>query len=1556
MNIPSGFSPTNGSEIAIIGLAGRFPEAKNIEEFWNNLQSGVNSISFFTDEELLSSGIDTDVFNNPEYVRAKAVLEDAELFDASFFGFNPREAEITDPQHRIFLECAWEALEKAGYNSEIYKGSIGVFAGSNLSGYLLNVYLNQNIRNSLDEHQLTIAGDKDYLATRTSYKLNLTGPSYTVQTACSTSLVAVHLACQSLLNGECDVALAGGVAISASRKAGYIYQEGGIGSPDGFCRAFDARAQGTVSGEGVGIVVLKRLEDALTDGDFVHAIIKGSAINNDGSNKVSYTAPRIDGQAKVIKTAQVVAEVEPETITYIETHGTGTTLGDPIEIAALTQAFQSSTQKKGFCAIGSLKTNIGHLDAAAGVAGLIKTVLALKHKQIPPSLHFEEPNPQIDFANSPFYVNTSLSEWQVNGIKRRAGVSSFGIGGTNAHVILEEAPIVETSSSSRPWQLLLLSAKTKTALETATANLADHLQQHPNSHLADVAHTLAVGRRAFDHRRMLVCQNLDDAVKALKSQELQGVFTHYQEPCYRPVVFMFPGQGSQYVNMGRELYDTEQIFRSQIDYCSELLKPHLGMDLRDVLYQSAAQNQDAEKHLRQTAIAQPALFVLEYALAQLWMAWGVRPQAAIGHSIGEYVAACLSGVFSLEDALELVATRGQLMQQLPPGAMLAVPLPESELQPWLGEELAIAAHNAPSLCVVSGTISAINHLQRQLSQQGVECRLLHTSHAFHSEMMNPIIKPFTEYVRKVKLNSPKIPFISNVTGTWITATEATDANYWGRHLRQTVRFADGVAMFLQQPEQILLEVGSGRTLSTLIRQRSQLNEQHLVLSSLRHPKEQYSDIAFFLNTMGRLWLAGVEIDWSNFYAGERRQRIPLPTYPFERQKYWIDAQSKTFSMAQTPKTSDKLEPDIADWFYIPVWKQSILLKSIENDTPKEEKSCWLIFIDEYGVGDAIAFRLAQEGQDIITVKVGKQFTKLSKCPTDRLRQHAYCINPRQRDDYEALLKELRVLNYTPQKIAHLWSITPHNQTSSAIDSWESSQDLGFYSLLFLTQAIGDITDPLQLFLVTNNLYNVIGDEILYPEKATVIGASKVIGQEYLNITCRSIDVIFPQLPKQQENLVEQIVAEFTAQSTDLAVAYRGNHRWVRDFEAVRLETVSSEKMRLRQGGVYLITGGLGGIGLSLAEYLARTVQAKLILTGRSCLPEKDKWEQWLATHEPHDTISQKIKKIQVLQQLGAEVLVSHADVTNVEQMQALKTQIYKRFGEIHGIVHAAGIAGGGIIQLKTSEVANSVLAPKVKGTLVLDTVFQDGKLDFLVLFSSLSSILGGLGQVDYCAANAFLDEFAHSNYFKQKPLTIAINWCGWQDVGMLANTAVPEELKRLRQEDIDEAMTSQEGVDAFSRILQSGLPQIAVSKRNLETEIQQSYSKIHLEKELANIQEELEKVNISTPLHSRPLLGNNYVAPRTSVEQTIANIWQQLLGIEQVGIYDNFFELGGHSLLATQIISHLRKAFQVDLPLRSLFDEPTIAGTSGYIENVRETAKKLLVFSSTALSHEEIEL
>jgi len=834
--------------IAIIGMSGKFPNAKNIEEFWQNLKNGVESISFFNDQDLLST--DPKLLANPDYVKAFGALADIEWFDANFFGFNAREAEVMDPQHRLFLETAWEAIESAGYNPEIYNGQIGVYAGASVNSYWLNnLAHNQELSQLVSDFQILLGNDKDFVSTRVSYKLNLKGPSINVSTACSTSLVAVQMACQSLLNYQCDMALAGGVAIRTPQKQGYLYQKGMILSPDGHCRTFDAQAKGTVGGSGVGIVVLKRLSEAIADRDFIYALIRGAAINNDGAAKIGYTAPSIDGQAAVIIEAQSLAGINPSTISYIEAHGTGTELGDPIEIAALSQAFgtnniqaQEQSQQRNFCAIGSLKTNVGHLDTAAGVAGLIKTALALHHQQIPPSLHFQQPNPKIDFDHSPFFVNTTLQDWESKHSPRRAGVSSFGIGGTNAHVVLEEAPQIpelELSSESRRFQLLLISAKTSTALDKATTNLAHHLQTSQQK-LADIAYTLKMGRQSFQYRRMLVCENTTEAIANL--QDSPKLLSQRTEATNTPVVFMFSGQGTQYVNMGKDLYDHEVVFREYFDRCCNILIPILGNDLRQIIYPNADLAESSTHQLQQTAIAQPAIFAIAYALAQQWIAWGVPPKAMIGHSIGEYVAACLSGVMTLKEALTLVAIRGRLMQQLPAGAMLAIPLTEKEIEPWLDSGLSIAAINSSNLCVVSGEIEAIDQLEQKLKYQEVDCRRLHTSHAFHSSMMEPILAEFRSHIAKVCLNPPQIPYISNISGQWITTREATDPDYWVRHIRQPVNFAAGLQILLKETQQVLLEIGAGRTLSTLAKRHSDKKLEQVVLTSLRHPQEQQSDL------------------------------------------------------------------------------------------------------------------------------------------------------------------------------------------------------------------------------------------------------------------------------------------------------------------------------------------------------------------------------------------------------------------------------------------------------------------------------------------------------------------------------------------------------------------------------------------------------------------------------------------------------------------------------------------------------------------------------------------
>jgi acyl transferase domain-containing protein len=1519
----------HGDEIAIIGMAGRFPHAATIAAFWHNLCAGVESITPLSDQELLDAGVDPALIALPQYVKVSAALDGIEWFDAAFFGFSPREADVMDPQHRLFLECAWDALENAGYDTQTYRGRIGVYASVSTNSYALNLYARPDLVGLVSPFQIGLGNNKDHLATRVSYKLNLRGPSVNVQTACSSSLVATHLACQSLLNGECTLALAGGVCITLPQRRGYLYQEGGIDSPDGHCRAFDAQARGTVSGNGVGIVVLKRLTDALADGDCIHALIKGSAINNDGSSKAGYTAPSIPAQADVIAEALAVARVSAETIGYVEAHGTGTPIGDPIEIAALTQAFRASTQRTGFCAIGAVKTNIGHLDAAAGVASLIKTALVLEHGLIPPSLHFQEPNPNIDFAHSPFSVNTTLAAWPTSATPRRAGVSSFGIGGTNAHLILEAAPAAAPSGAARPWQLLVLSAKTPSALDAATANLAEHLGQHAELNMADLAYTLCNGRRAFAHRRALLCRDRADALAALADPA--RLWTGFHEGGQPSVVFLFPGQGAQHRGMAAELYRAEPVFRAQVDQCAELLAPHLGCDLRELLYPhdegrrtndegSSSSfvfrlSSDSGDLLDQTQYAQPALFVIAYALAQLWMSWGVRPQALLGHSIGEYVAACLSGVFALDDALALVAARGRLMQPLPAGAMLAVPLGESELRPLLGAELSIAAINAPRACVVSGCVAAIAALERQLTEQGLDTRRLHTSHAFHSPMIDPIIEPFAALVRRIPLNRPTIPFVSNLTGTWISPTEATDPQYWAHHLRGTVRFADGIAELLREPDRALLEVGPGQTLTTLLRQNIVADAERAVIASMRHPRDQRSDELLVLSALGWLWLAGVAVDWAGFVAHERRRRLPLPTYPFERQRYWIEPRRQS-SPGAWPAVFAK-KADIADWFYLPTWRRS-LMPPLRSSPTAAEPRCWLVFGDADGLGARLAQRLTQEGHAAIIVLAGERFSQ---------QTGVYTLNPQRREDYAALITQLRVLGKLPSAIIHCWGTAPDAPGNSPTARFEIAQVLGFYSLLYLSQALEaqPTHDPVQIVVITSGAQAVSGDDHIRPEQATVLGACRTIPQEYPYIACRSIDIAGANAGVTA--LLDQLSAELTGTATEPTVAYRGRQRWVQHCEALRLEAALTQAARLREGGVYLITGGFGGIGLVLAEHLARTLRAKLILVSRSAFPQPSAWQRWLAAHDD-DATSRTIRLLQSLEACGAEIMVARADVANLAQLRAAVRRARARFGAINGVFHAAGWTGAAAlhaIRLISREQCEQHFRPKAHGLLAIERVFRDQQPDFYMLFSSLAALLGGFGFVAYAAANSYMDAFAHSRSRTSATPWISVNWDGWRlgepgaEQASAVGLAAP-------------AITPDEGIESIRRLLSiDGAAQIAVSTSDLAARIERWVERA--------AQPPAPEMRVGA--HARPLARDSYVAPRDAVERAVAEVWQALLGIAAVGIHDNFFALGGHSLLATQLISRLRDALQIELPLRSLFDAATVAEQAEVIAALRGVAPAL---------------
>jgi acyl transferase domain-containing protein len=1499
-----------GLEIAIIGMSGRFPGAENLDRFWRNLRDGVESIRRFTDEELTRFGVDPESLRDPSYVKAGAILQGIDLFDAEFFGYSPREAELIDPQQRIFLECAWHAMEDAGYGSGGHRNLVGVFAGTSLSTYLLDNLL-ADPEAASDTFQAMIGNDKDFLSTRVSYELNLRGPSLTIQTACSTSLVAVHMASQSLLSYQCDMALAGGVSIQVPQRTGYRFVPGGISSPDGSCRAFDARAQGTVFGSGVGVVALKRLADALSDGDTIHAVIRGSAVSNDGSSKIGYTAPSIEGQAQAIAMAQIIAGICAESITYVETHGTGTALGDPAEIEALTKAFRASTGRKNFCAIGSVKSNIGHLDAAAGIAGLIKTVLALKHRQLPASLHYEQPNPQIDFAESPFYVNSRLREWRSPGGKLRAGVSSFGVGGANAHVVLEEAPPAPKSSPSRPCHLLLLSARTESALDTMTDNLATHLKQREEIKLADVAYTLGIGRKVFNFRRVIIGRDRDDVLAALERGDSR-VLTAYQEADEQSVVFMFPGGGAQYVNMAAGLYEHLPVFREQIDHCSELLGPEAQYDLRDRLFPQKAEAATAVERMKQASVGLPALFAVEYALARLWMSWGVQPQAMVGHSVGQYVAACLAGVFSLEDALSMVLLRGRLFERLPRGAMLGVPLPESELSALIGGEMSIASINGPSNCVVSGPVEEIEEMERSLAARAIDCRRLQIDVAAHSPMVEEILPEFASLAERIEFHAPTIPFISNESGRWITPDEANDPRYWVRHLRRTVRFADGIAELMQEPRRVLLEVGPGQTLSSLAKMQAPDDRRSAIISSMRHPHDDQTDLEALLAAAGRLWFSNVRINWYKFYEPERRARVPLPTYPFERQRYWIDPRHRRKAV----RSAERKKPNQADWIYVPLWKQSPPVVGGNAGNRTEQEHCTLFFADELGVAESLAAATTSQGSSAVVVRSGFQFS--------RAVQYKYTIDPRRRGDYSAMLDDLLDRGMKIRRIVHAWSIAPEGPARSEEEEFFAQcQDQGFYSLLFLAQALAEksICDSVQIYVLSSDMHEVTGHEDPSPSRATALALCAVIPQEYPNIRCRSIDLASCELAAfARSGLREALMAELSSLNHETAVAYRRGRRWIQVFENLPVSEGVGPKRRLRDGGVYLITGGLGRIGMALSEYLAREARAKLVLTGRSELPARSSWVDWLASHADCDPVSLKVRWLQAIERNGAEVLYLRADAADLGEMRNALAVARARFGEINGVVHAAGIAGEGAIraisQLDRGECERQ-FRPKVKGLFVIEKIMRGKDLDFYVLTSSIASLLGGIGHAAYSAANLFMEAFSRRrNRYGGSPW-LCLDWELWRFAGPGEQTFSYKGNASFGATVADLAISSEEGVRVFADLLnRNASGRVLISTADLQARIDQW---IRLE----SINQENNAV-AAISAHRRPALSTKYIAPGSERERTVARIWQEVLGIEKIGVQDNFFELGGNSLLGLKVISSLKKELGADVPVVALFEGPTV--------------------------------
>ncbi len=1530
--------------IAIIGMAGRFPGAPTVKQFWQNLVDGVESITFASDEELSQAGVDAALMVHPDFVRASSTVHQPEYFDASFFGFSAREAEIVDPQQRVFLECAWEALEDAACDPSTYPGAIGVFAGAGMNTYgLVNLFSNPEVIESAGPYQLMVGNDKDFLCSRISYKLNLRGPSVGVQTACSTSLVAVQMAFESLLRHECDMALAGGVSIALPQPKGYLYVPGMIYSRDGHCRAFDAAASGIVPGAGAGIAVLKRLDDALADGDHIYAVLRGAAINNDGSAKVGYSAPSVEGQAAVIRKSMQMAGFAPESIGYIEAHGTGTEVGDPIEIAALTKAFESRTISAGSCALGAVKTNIGHLDTAAGITGLIKTALSLNHRTIPPTLHFTQANPLIDFARTPFYVNNSLTGYD-RPEPFRAGVSSFGIGGTNAHVSLEEASAVPSDPASAS-QLIVLSAKTAGALEQQSAQLVTYLDENPFANLADVAFTLQKGRQAFRHRRVVIAADAAQLKAGLQSTRSQQRLRTDNAPADPAgVIFLFPGQGSQYIHMGRDLYRTAPVFRDTVDRCCELLQPHLTFDLRTVLYPAPGEEQEAERRLSQTAITQPAIFVIEYAMAKLWMDLGVHPSAMAGHSVGEYVAACLADVYSLEDALALIAARGQMIQSAPAGAMLAVSLSEQDLEPLLSSELSVAAVNSPGQTVASGPEEAIAALEATLRNKKIECRKLRTSHAFHSPMMEAVAEKFVQRVAKIKLHAPQLRYVSNVTGTWITDSQATDPSYWGSHLRNTVRFADCGRTLIgeskaRESSDVLLEVGPGETLLSLLRAQLEPRSARPLIASMRHPAATQNDRDTWLAAVGRLWLANARIDWNGLYSDERRARLSLPTYPFERQRYWVEPK-KAKVVSQTPMLEK--QPDIADWFLVPSWKRSVA-ELLPKSRIEEANTC-LVFIEDGALARELQQGLSAHGH-VIQVRAAEKFRRVSS--------EFYELDPSRREDYISLIKDMQESGLWPDRVVHAWMLDGGGEAN-----FGKALDAGVFSVMFLVQAAAEfsLTHPIELSVVGNRGYSVFGEPVSSPMTSALNAFCSVVALECSTVTCRAIDL---DLQSDAAAATLQLIGELESVAANETIAYRGSTRWIQQYEPVRLKeprrsecmsSGSSANISLKTGGTYLITGGLGGIGLVLAEHLARTAKAQIVLTSRMPIPPASEWTALLDGTDTSDAVKRKIRGLQAVERAGGKVFVISADTTDLDSMRQVCSTVRTQFGPIHGIIHAAGIAGAGLMLTKSREQAMAVLSPKVQGTEWIREAIASDKPDFVMLCSSISAIIPSFGLSDYAAANAYLDGFAAVYDDPSGTRVLSANWDTWREVGMAADVSYPVAMAHLREDRLKHGILSAEAEDVFDRLLHFSLPQTIISTLNFNSLARQVTEAIAALRE--NIQSSAARP--SSIVHSRPASMEGFTAAGDEIEQFIVATWEELLGVAPIGIHDNFFELGGHSLLGTQILARIRERFKVGLSLRTIFEATTPAELAQHVRVTYWASSSTADASS--MEREEIEI
>lgn len=1457
-------------DIAIIGVSGKFPKSDNIYEFWENIIEGKELSHFYTDEELINLGVPENELTIPNFIKVDSKINNPDFFDAPFFNYTNNEARVMDPQTRIFHQQIWGALEDAGYNPFDYPGKIGLFASAS-DNINWRVYTHLNKEENVNPFFLRLIADRNFITLLPSYKLNLRGPSIVIDSACSSSLVAVHHACRSLLLQECSLSIAGGIRISSIKNKGYFYEDGMIYSKDGHCKVFDLQASGTIDGEGVGVVILKRLSEAIRDRDNIYAIIKSSAINNDGNDKVAFTAPSVKGQIDCIKLAQRLSGVDVNSISYIEAHGTGTKLGDSIELRALTEVFGFNTDRKPI-AIGSIKSNIGHLDAAAGIAGLIKTVLSIKNKKIPPSINFKTPNPEINIKNGPFYVNSHLNEWEREAdTPRRAAVSSFGIGGTNAHLILEEAPTLQNYSDQRKFKLFTLSAKTENSLIKSVVDFKVFLAKNTQLNLSDLAFTLHVGREFFPIRLAFAYNDLNDLIALLNKESIKNQIVKNLDK--RKIVFMFPGQGSQYINMGKDLYLNEPLFKEQMDKGFTILETLTGKKFDNILFPC----NETSFNINQTIYTQPLIFLLEYSLSYLFKSIGILPNYLVGHSLGEYTAACVSGVIGFEDTLKLVVKRAELMNNLASGVMLSATLSKDKAKLFVRDGLSIAAINSSEQVVFSGNMAAMTLLENSLNEAEINYLRLQTSHAFHSSMLDSILDEFKLELEKIEFSTLNIPWVSNLTGDFISEDAARSVQYWLNHTRETVRFSENIEKLLTIEESLLfVEIGPGNTLGSLLKQQKSFKLSHVVVNTMTTSNNTINEMTYFTDSLAKIWSYGIDINWTIYHQGEMRRRISLPTYSFEPFRFPVEVNPFVNIPSDQLNKQITREKKITDWFYCSNWSR--FFRHPGNEVSYLNRSV-ILFSDDQGVGIKLLNHFKTLAQNLVLVTIGDRFAKLDN--------NYFQLNPFDASSYNSLFLELKSSDIIVTNIFHLWNCkTDIDLLKSSNLNDEYFLNIGYFSLINIVRAHSAIllTAPLHIDVVSTGIYSVLGDEIKNPIKSTSLAPIKVIPVEFDQITCRLIDIDLSELSIQ--TLIQEL--QFNDYTSETAI--RGKNRYRKNIEKIDFQ--QNDSNQLRKKGNYLITGATGAMGSLLTNYLVNEYQANLILIGR------------------------KEKNVEFLNELsgkGSNIIYIQSDLSTESIIKEQVIKFEKKHGAINGVIHTAGIGDltGAILRRNDSD-DKKVFLPKITGTLVLYSIFENANLDFFVNFSSQAAVLTPFGgEIAYIAANIYQDTFAE--IINQKFPILSIQWTVLQDIGMAANFLkdldVIERTKLLQY-----GIKPSEVVNVFLSTLLLKIPVQIVSPVDF-MKVLSEYNLISaIQKEPSSFKE----------LNKRPNLSTQFLAATTETEKKLALFFQDLSGIKDIGTNDSFLALGIDSLKSMMLLKMIKNEFDIDFTLPQLFENATI--------------------------------